>query len=234
VKKHTLALAAAATLAVFPFSNAMAQKAGDLVMSVGWIGIHLNDSSSPDEVTSPISFSIPYSGVKVNDANTLGVTADYFVTDHVAVEGLAGIPPSFRVQGTGTAGLLGEIGSTTIWSPMVFAKYYFLNSNATLRPFVGLGVGYFWFTKVNMLGGIPSAIATTESELSSSVAPVFSVGGSWKFTKHWSAVGTLMHIPLKTTATLHTTVPALGMTIHHQVRLTLNPTVSYLGLAYTF
>src|SRR5689334_20250821 len=100
MNKHTLrALAVSASLVS---GSAMAQKAGDWVVGAGWLRLAPQDSSQPLTLTSPVQTIVPGSGARVSDSDTLGLNAVYFIDSHWAVEGVIGVPPKFKLYGTGS------------------------------------------------------------------------------------------------------------------------------------
>jgi outer membrane protein len=235
--------AVAGAAAIFFSCNALAQQAGDIQVGAGWFGLYPQDSSKPLTFTAPVAAVVPGSGASVSNANTLGLNLTYFVDSHWAVEGVLGIPPKFKLDGTGTLAPIGELGDARQWSPTLLAKYYFLDGQAPLRPFVGLGATYVWYSNVNLTPGlqgalaqqvgVPVALSTTTGKLDSSFAPVFNVGVAYQFDKHWGMSFSVSYIPLKTTAKLTTT--ALGVPVAaSQSSLKLDPIVPYLALTYKF
>ncbi|MGI4778000.1 MAG: OmpW/AlkL family protein [Janthinobacterium lividum] len=241
MKKSLLALAAISALAS---GGASAQQAGDLVLGAGWLHFAPQDLSKPLTFTSPVRATIPGSGAGVDKADTLGVTAIYFIDSTWAVEGVLGIPPKFKLQGEGTLSPVGKLGEAKQWSPTVIGKYYFGNGTDAFRPFAGLGATYVWYSDVNLTGGLQNAIGGqlrrpagstgTSGKLDSSFAPVFNVGAAYQFDRHWGVLLSVSYIPLKTTASL-TTRTAAGNTIGtSEARLKLDPIVSYVAVTYRF
>src|SRR6516164_6347427 len=53
-----------------------------------------------------------------------------------------------EVGNSGTLAPIGELGEARQWSPTILAKYYFNDGEAKLRPFVGLGATYVWYSDV--------------------------------------------------------------------------------------
>jgi len=239
-KTRLLVLAAAAALGS---GSALAQKAGDWQVGAGWLGFYPQDSSEPLTFTAPRPAVVPGSGATVNNASTLGFNLTYFIDSNWAVEGVIGIPPKFKLYGSGTLGPIGELGDAKQWSPTILAKYYFLDGQAKLRPYVGLGATYVWYNSVDLTPGlqgalasrigVPPALSTTTGKLDSSFAPVFNVGASYQFNEHWGMAFSVSYIPLKTTAKLTTTAAGIPVA-SSQSSLKVNPIVPYLALTYKF
>jgi outer membrane protein len=195
-------------------------------------------------LTAPVRSVVAGSGASVSDSDTLGLSAVYFIDSHWAVEGVLGVPPKFKLDGTGTLGRVGELGEARQWSPTILAKYYFNEGNSAFRPFVGLGGTYVWYSDVKLTPGLQGALGSqlhrppmstsTTADLDSSFAPVLNVGASYQFDKHWGVSFSVSYIPLKTKATL-TTTSLGGLPIAtSEARLKLNPIVTYLSATYRF
>lgn len=227
-------------------ASASAQKAGDNVISVGWMYFNPFDSSDPMTVTSHPNPAVigprTNTGASVSNSNTLGIAYTRFITDKFSVTVDAGIPPTFKLNAQGDiakAGV-GEIGSAKQLSPAILAKWHFLESDAKIRPFVALGVTYVWYNNVkttekfqqymSQLTGGPGA--NTDIKLSSSFAPVFNAGVSYAIDSKWSLNFSASYIPLKTKAEL-TTVKG-PVTVRSQTELKLNPLVTFLSVGYKF
>jgi outer membrane protein len=241
MKKNMWALAACGALAS---GGAWAQNAGDWVVGAGWLHLAPQDSSKPLTLTAPVRSVVAGSGASVSDSDTLGLSAVYFIDSHWAVEGVLGVPPKFKLDGTGTLGRVGELGEARQWSPTILAKYYFNEGNSAFRPFVGLGGTYVWYSDVKLTPGLQGALGSqlhrppmstsTTADLDSSFAPVLNVGASYQFDKHWGVSFSVSYIPLKTKATL-TTTSLGGLPIAtSEARLKLNPIVTYLSATYRF
>ena len=241
MKKTMIALTALGALAS---GSAMAQQAGDWVVGAGWFHLSPQDSSKPLTVTSPVHSVLAGSGASVTNSDTLGLNVAYFIDPHWAVEGVLGVPPKFKLNGSGTLARVGELGQARQWSPTVLAKYYFNEGNDAFRPFVGLGATYVWYSDVKLTSNLQGALASqfhvrpssvnTTAKLDSSFAPVLNAGVAYQFDKHWGVSFSVSYIPLKTKAKL-TTRTAGGTTIGtSETKLTLDPIVTYLQATYRF
>lgn len=232
-----------AVVAAAGSGSALAQKAGDWQVGAGWLHFSPQDSSKPLTFTSPVAAVVPGSGADAGNSDTLGLSATYFIDSHWGVEGVIGIPPKFKLYGTGTLAPIGELGEARQWSPTILAKYYFNDGEARLRPFVGLGATYVWYSDVNLTPGlqgalanrlgIPAAASSTTAKLDSAFAPVFNVGAAYQFDPHWGMLFSVSYIRLSTTAKLTTTARGVPVATSES-SLKLNPIVPYLALTYKF
>ncbi|MDM0030211.1 OmpW/AlkL family protein [Variovorax saccharolyticus] len=239
----TTILVLAAVAALGP-GSALAQKAGDWQLGAGWLHLIPQDSSKPLTFTSPVAAVVPGSGAKVGNSDTLGLHLTYFIDSQWALEGVLGVPPKFKLDGQGTLGPIGELGTARQWSPALLAKYYFNEGQAKFRPYIGIGATYVWYSDVNLTRGLqgalasrlglpPSALSATTAKLDSSFAAVLNAGVAYQFDPHWGMAFSVSYIPLKTTAKLTTTARGIPVA-NSEARLKLNPIAPYLAVTYKF
>lgn len=226
-------------------ASASAQKAGDNVISAGWMHLKPFDSSKPVRVTSPIQQEMPGSGSTVGSSDTLGLAYTRFLTDNLSLTFDAGIPPKFTLTGTGTLSGVGEIGTANQLSPAVLLKWHFLESNAKLRPFVGAGLTYVWYDNIkttekfqgymsNAMSRGATSAGRTKVDLESSFAPVLNAGVTYAIDDRWSLNFSASYILLKTTAKMETTILGAPAVFKSETKLTLNPLVTFLSVGYKF
>lgn len=242
--KRKLAITGAAALAfTFAGSAAHAQSAGSFYVSTGWL--HLSPQDSSDSLFlygvggTPVNKSIPNTGAGINDADTLGLAAGYFVTDHISTELVMGIPPKFDITGKGQFEKFGVLGRAYQWSPAVLLRYHFNDANAKFRPYVGIGATYVWFTGAKITNGAFENGALggpTSAQTSNQWAPVFNAGFTYNFTDHWFAGLSISYIPVSVTATFTTAkrTQVGTLTETSKAKISLNPIVTYLNVGYRF
>lgn len=233
----------ACVLVLFMSSAGRAQTAGSFFLTAGWFHLAPQDSSTPLRVTSvggrPVDITVPNTGAGVSSADTLGFTAGYFVTDHIAAEFEFGVPPKFDVNGTGIWSRYGTVGSVKQWSPALILKYFFLSAQAKFRPYLGIGVTRTSFHDAKITNETFQATAlggSTTAEASTVWAPVFNVGFTFAFSEHWFAGFSVSYIPMSTTGTFttQTQTPAGVVTRRSEAKLSLDPIVTYLRVGYRF
>ncbi|GLU34097.1 OmpW family outer membrane protein [Trinickia caryophylli] len=240
-KARVIALAAACSFA----AAAHAQSAGDIVLNAGWFHLAPQVSSQPISITAlGATSTVSGSGAMLDSADTIGLTATYFVTDHIAAEAVLGIPPRFTLSGSGTLSSLGQMGTAYEWSPTVLLKYYFNDAQSRFRPYVGAGGSYVWYSGVKLSSAVASGAflysstygtaleGTTTAKLSSSFAPVVNAGFAYNFDKHWSAGLSISYMWLSTRATL-TTHSSVG-TVTSSAKIHVNPIVTFASVGYRF
>ena len=222
---------------------AHAQSAGSFYVTTGWFHLAPQSSSDPLKETSvggsPVNVTLPNTGATLDGADTLGFTAGYFITDHIATEFVIGVPPKFDLQGAGAFSSYGTLGTAKQWSPTLLFKYYFRDATASFRPYLGIGVSRIWFTDQQITNGTfeqqvlhgPTSVSTD-----SSWEPVFNAGFNYNFTQHWFAGVSISYLPLNTTAKLSTNAvtPVGTLNVQSQTKIRLNPIVSYISIGYRF
>ncbi|SAL17389.1 membrane protein [Caballeronia udeis] len=224
---------------------AHAQSAGDVVANLGWFHLSPQDSSKPLTVSAlGTSTTETGTGASVDNADTFGLTATYFITDHIAATAVLGVPPKFDLSGSGTLSPLGQIGTAYEWSPTLLLKYYFNDAQSRLRPYIGAGGSYVWYSGVKLSPAMSSGSflysstygtaleGPTTVKLSSSFAPVINAGLSYNINKHWSVDASLSYMWLSTRATL-TTQSKLG-TVTSSPKIKLDPIISFVSIGYRF
>ncbi|WMY12835.1 OmpW/AlkL family protein [Paraburkholderia phenoliruptrix] len=242
--KH-VAWSALVALGAAGVNGAHAQSAGDFQVSAGWLHFAPQDSSGAFNVTA-LGQTMTKQGASasVSNADTFGLTLQYFVTDHIAAEAVLGAAPKFHLDGEGTLAPLGELGTAREWSPTLLLKYYFMDAQSKLRPYVGAGGSYVWYSDVKLSEQMANGAflyspqtgtaltGPTSVHISSSFAPVVNAGVSYNFSKHWSAAFSVSYMWLSTRATL-TTHSSVGQ-VTSESKIKLNPIVTFLSVGYTF
>lgn len=236
-------LAIAATFACA--SVAHAQSAGSIVLGTGWMHLSPQSSSDPLAINSidgfPINQSVANTGASVKATDTLGLSINYFFTDHIAAEFVAGIPPKLELDGSGELSALGKLGTVKQFSPALLLKYYFGQAESKVRPYLGLGVSRVWFEDGTITNPALSTLlteypggSTSVASIKNSWAPVFNGGITYAFNKHWSVGLSVSYLPLDTTAQFTSFNPYTNTTVKSSAHITLNPIVSYLNVDYRF
>jgi outer membrane protein len=138
MKIHTqlLAIAAAALLS----HTAMAQSAGTWLGRVG--ATVLTPEVSGGVLSAP---SLPNSKTDVAAASQISGGITYMYTDNISVD--VPIAPGFthKLNGAGALKGLGEIGQVDALPITAFVQYRFLEADAAVRPYVGIGATYAYF-----------------------------------------------------------------------------------------
>jgi outer membrane protein len=246
--KH-LGLAVAALLSAS--GSAFAQKAGDNVVSLGWLHSSPQNSSDPLRVSksnipgfaSVLNSHLGNTSVQADDTDTVGITFTHFFTDNIAAEAAVGVPPKFRLYGAGLLTLAGggPLITAKQWSPALLMKYYFGQPADSWRPFLGIGASYFYYKDVELTPGFQALASDTltggpgghtSAKLSNSWAPVFNLGVNFNMDKHWMLALSVSYIPVSTTARLTARRVLIGT--DSEIKVKQNPVVTSLSLGYRF
>ncbi|TFE36522.1 OmpW family protein [Paraburkholderia dipogonis] len=238
-------ISAVVVLSLAAISAAHAQSAGQWVVNAGWSHFAPQGSSDPLTVNAlGQSTVLTGSGGTISSGDTLGLTATYFVTDHIAVATAMGLPPTWHLNGSGTLSGIGELGTARAWSPAIIMNYYFGEPNARFRPYLGAGATYTWFSNVKLSNPVStgqilySPVVGTALEgpttvsLSKSFAPVINGGLIYNINSHWSISASVAYSWVSTRATL-TTQSSVG-TVTSTSKFKVNPIVTFLGVGYRF
>lgn len=222
--------------------DASAQTAGSNVISVGWLHIAPQTGSSPLTVQSiggvSVNQPVPYSSGGVERADTLGFAFEHYFTDHFGVATMGGLPTYLHLEARGSLEQFGVLGKGKPWSPTAILRYHLGAADDRFRVYGGLGVTYSWFTNVQTTNQTfmqatygPGSSASVH--LSNAWSPVFELGATYAFDKHWMAGVGVSYIPANTTATIDARTAA-GVTIVTTARLRIRPVNTFVSLAYCF
>jgi outer membrane protein len=179
-----------------------------------------------------------------------GVPPTFKVYGHGTIKppGPAG---ALGIQNLGDPSANPIINSVRQWSPAMLLQYYFGKATAKFRPYVGIGVSYNFFTDIQLnpafikstqqnLGAVLAAGAgkpgttSVSAKASSSWAPVFNVGASYFFTKHWGMTANVTYIPLKTTSSVIIKAADGTELAESQAELKADPIITFVAVSYKF
>jgi outer membrane protein len=236
-------------------SSAMAQSAGSLITSAGgtWVDFGPSSATSLQSSSALGTFKSPGTGGQIHNTFTLELSNAYFITDNIVLDLAAGIPPKLQLYAQGTVkpfgpggpslnlGNLAPLATTRSWSPTLFLKYYFFDAQTKLRPFVGVGGNYTWYSHTNLNSTFSGALqqvagpgGQVKVSLSPSWNPSFAAGASYNISKNWYATASVTYLFLKTNATV-SSVAANGQTVlSNKTRITADPVIVFLGIGYRF
>ncbi|MDK9430766.1 OmpW family outer membrane protein [Gallibacterium anatis] len=210
MKKLALALATSAAL-LAASSAAMAHQAGEFFVRGGPI-LAVPNTSTHNYNGGDFDFD-------VNSNAQLGLTGTYMITDNLGVELLAATPFSHEIKQAG----LGTIAKTKHLPPSLYLQYYFLNADAPARPYVGAGINYTtFFSEQEKLNGLSNL------KLKDSWGPVVNAGIDINLTDKLFVNTSVWWSKIKTKATFD-----LGGR-PQEARVTLDPTIFFVGLGYRF
>lgn len=203
---------------------AFAQKAGSWSASVGITQIAPDVTSG--NLTAP---SLPSTQTDVLSNSQLTGAVNYSYTDNIVIHLPLGFGFKHKVVGSSAIAGVGIIATTKALPITLLAQYRFMEPNATLRPYAGVGLSYVKFfdtTGTGVLTAItnPGGPATTLS-FESKFAPVIQLGVTYSINENWYWDASYSKTFLKTRGTLST-----GQTLDSK----LNPNGYTLQVGYKF
>ncbi|MEM5437826.1 OmpW/AlkL family protein [Paraburkholderia diazotrophica] len=221
---------------------ACAQSAGDNVISAGWSHAFMQTGSNPVRITSiggkPVDMQIPGSGVGAINGDTVELVMEHYFTDHITVAFTGGWPARVKLGGRGSLDDFGTLGDARAWAPQLVLRYRFGSSENSIRPFIGVGVNYTWFTGARVTNQSfitenygPGGSVT--SKVSSSWNPVIEAGFNYNISRNWSVGASVTYIPIDARVTNegHT---ANGLEIVSETKLRIRPIITLLSASYRF
>ena len=130
-------------------------------------------------------------------------------------------------------------------------QYFFGDATRELRPYVGLGVTYTWFTDIKAdpdfetalnerfgrtlaLANLSPGPTRVAAQARSDIAPVFNAGASVELSPRWSLSGSVSLLLLSTTAKITIDAANGDRLATSTTALDLNPVVVALLLGYRF
>ena len=250
-KQLSLAVATLAVACVSP--AAFAQKAGDVTIYVGGAyimpsGSNVTGLGTSGPATNPYQASVlsQYNaqvatvGASVQNSTAFVASLFYMFTDHIGAELTVGAPVLMNVNTSDSQGSYSGAASARASFPSLVAKWVFNDPGDAWRPYLGVGVNYTYFNNVTANTDYPSvnALANGGASLGSSWNPVLNGGVIYNFNDHWSLNAGLSWVPLSSTATFTSNVPAYGPypggTYTTTGKLNINPFDLTLKIGYRF
>ncbi len=214
----------ACTLLLSASAGAMAQTAGTYLAKAGYS--YFDPQVSSGNMTAP---SLPETKVDVGSAGTVLFSGSYMFTDHISAEFYVGLPLKHTMYAAGSILGAGAIGTVQQLPPTLFGQYRFFEANATLRPYLGLGLSYVRFqeetgngtlTALTNPGGTPTTFIVDNTW---GFTP--QLGFNYAFNSKWYLDASVNKSFIKTTTHLST-----GQSID----TTLNPWVTQISVGYRF
>ncbi len=207
----------------------VAYEAGDIIVRAGYAAVDPRDSSTDLNVSGT---KLGGTGVGVDGAAALGVTATYMLTPHWGVELLVATPFKHDVTTKGLGGLGvadgTKLGNTKQLPPTLSVQFYFAESASDVQPYVGLGLNYTTFFDEGVSGAAQSALGASNFNLDDSFGLAAEVGIDWHINRNWLLNASVWRVQIETDASLDT---ALGRI---KTEVTIDPWVYMLGVGYRF
>ncbi|MRW94363.1 outer membrane beta-barrel protein [Duganella sp. FT80W] len=170
--------------------------------------VHIDTADKSD----PVGGTGAADRIHVSNKTIPDVDISYFFTPNIATELVLTYPQKHDVTLDGTS-----IGSIKHLPPTLTVQYHFM-PEATFRPYVGAGINYTTFSKVNLLGGA----ASLEHD---SFGLALQAGADVAIDKHWSLNFDIKKVQIRSD------VLAGGAKIS---RVKVDPVLLGVGIGYRF
>lgn len=162
----------------------------------------------------------PGADVDVGDATTVLLSYERVLRPHVGIELSLGVPPKLEAKGKGSVAFLGKVLETRLISPTLFVNYHFGEPGAKLRPYLGAGINYTRFTRIE------SSIAP-KVEMSDSWGWALKAGLDVSIAPQWGVFASVTRLDVSSK------VVASGATVI-QTKVDFRPIVYSAGVSYRF
>jgi outer membrane protein len=103
----------------------------------------------PANENTSVNAALPVDVVSVNDKYIWEIDGSYFITPNWALELIATTPQKQTLYVGGD-----KLGTLRHLPPTLTVQYHFAPTNATVQPYVGLGLNYTRFSNVNLPEGM--------------------------------------------------------------------------------
>lgn len=163
---------------------------------------------------------LPDAGVRIGDATTVTADIGYFITPDIAANVFFGVPAPAKIVGAGSVEPLGTLGETR-YGPVILSAQYHFNSQGSVKPYLGLGVG-----RVVFLGKDDGALS--DFDIKDRWAPAGQAGVRVKVADGLMLNADVRYVPFSTVAE-----GALGGA-PVRARLKIRPVLASAGIAYRF
>lgn len=210
----------------------------DFAVNIGAINVAPDDSSSSLNVIEQVAGLPNGSTALAVDSNTqLGLTFDYRVKPHWAVQLIAATPftHDIKVKGSAIDGL--KVGKTKHLPPTLLAQYHFMPEHQTFDPFVGVGLNYTIFfdeqidTQLSDTLQVLGVTSTTDSvtlKAKNSFGLAFQAGVNIKLSDTLGVHMMVSKMDIDTTGR----VQVNGSTVQ-SVNINIDPYVAMIGLRWS-
>ncbi|WP_397392077.1 OmpW family protein [Polynucleobacter sp.] len=228
-------------------SHVHAQGAGDFLASLG-VSRLMPTVSNTDPLVSgsdPYGVVVPLlqsnlngASASIGGATPFSMALAYFLTDHLAGELQIGYPPKLNVSFYAPSfGADNNAISANALAPVAQAKYFFFDPQASIRPYLGLGVTYISFTGVSVSSDSAlyrNGVANQGAKMDAVWSPVLSAGALYALDRNWSVGAGVTYVPMKTVLTMYGSTPEAGATTSTSTTLRISAMEYGLKLGYRF
>ena len=217
---RTLILGAAMAVSTIATTATAAAEQGDWLVRARVINV------APTEETSGVQPAFPNDEVSVDDAVVPELDFTYFIRDQWALE-LILATSGHDISGEDGLAALGKVADVMVLPPTLTLQYHF-QPEATVRPYVGVGLNYTLFYDEDTTESLNNAIGDTSISLDDSFGIALQAGVDVDINETWFVNADIKYIQIDTDATLNT-----GGTIN-TIEVDLDPIVFGVGIGRRF
>ncbi|HEX7913722.1 MAG TPA: OmpW family outer membrane protein [Paraburkholderia sp.] len=212
-------------------ANAQVDEPANTV-KMGYVGVLFNTNSG--YLSGPPGSTPPGIQIDVKNTSILGLSYQRNLSDHWSVLFQAGSPVAVRSEGAGNAAGVGALTTAKAWFPALMLDYTFTDFHG-IRPYMGLGVNYTFFTNQKVNATYTNAFQGTQTsiKMKDSWGPVARLGVEYLVNKHWVVDFSYLHYWVRTTLTLTTATPGFG-NVTRTIGVKINPDLLGLVVGYRF
>jgi outer membrane protein len=164
---------------------------------------------------------VPGASASVTNSTTVLFEIGYDPSPNTYITLMAGIPPKPDLNGTGTVGQLGKLG-TVRYGPAILTAGYRIPIPGKLQPYVGAGVAYAIILD-NYAGAVSSL------SVHNNFGYALQTGVEYAITQKWQAFVDLKQLWLSVNAD-----GLLGGVIPISAKVKLDPTIVSAGIKFRF
>ena len=202
-------------------SPSFAYDPGTWFVRLGPALIEPNDSSNDVE-------GLADTGVRVDNDVTLGFTIGYMLNSKFAIELLGVTPSNHDLRGKDGLGALGKIADVDVFPPTLSLQYHF-SGNATLHPYVGVGVNYTNFVDDSVSSSLENALGgDTRLDIDDSWGLAAQAGMDYSINDNWFVNTAIWYADIDADATLKTNG------VRRDVDIDIDPWVFFAGIGRKF
>ena len=163
------------------------------------------------DLSGPPGTTPPGATIGVKDLQTLAIEASKNLGHGWSVSLAFGVPPKATFTAQGSAAALGSVGSARAWFPALLATYRF-GAYGGVRPYVGGGVNYTFYTDTQIGENFTQAFGGTSStgKLKASFGPVVKAGVEVPLMDAWFMTAGYTRYGIRTRAEVTTQTPGVG------------------------
>lgn len=230
-RKQRIATIGAALPIAFSLCGAAHADDPENSIKTGYAHVKFNLAS---DLTGPPGTTPPGIGMAVKDLDIFAMSYERRLSRHWSVQFQGGFPPTLTAVGAGVGQPVGTVAKARLWFPTFMALYTF-SDVVGIRPYIGVGTTYTFFTEQRSTSAYTAALQGTSSSIhiKDSWGPYARIGFEYPIDPHWGINVDYSSFRLKTSATIITETPGFGA-ITRRVDIKDSPRIFGLTLNYKF